>query len=58
MRRLIVGDSLTHHTVYPNRKNWRNKSSKEDMDSMEDYRLISALRRGVATDLDVYDAAA
>ena len=28
------------------------------MDYMEDYRLISALRRGVATDLDVYDAAA
>ena len=28
------------------------------MDYMEDYRLITALRRGTATDMDVYDAAA
>jgi hypothetical protein len=28
------------------------------MDYLEDYRLIEALRRGEATDMDVYDAAA
>ena len=39
MRRLIVSDSLTHHTVYPNRKNLRNKSSKEDMGTWTLWRI-------------------
>ena len=43
---------------------WKNLGSQasigghEGMDYMEDYRLITALRRGTATDMDVYDAAA
>ena len=43
---------------------WKTKGSDAiggghgGMDFLEDYRLIAALRRGTATDMDVYDAAA
>ena len=53
--------SYAEQYQHPLRKSLEEKSKGAGhggMDFIEDYRLINALRKGLPTDMDVYDAAA